>query len=263
MRQDRAKAVLGIGCVCFQSVKAFNRLPGSHRINMQAVQQCDRRDLSCTAACLRIRCSLNEQGRHNACFAVEAPSNMPLLLWHACSTVARLPRTQALSMQQRPLIPQQHRHVCTAAHTLATHACRHIAIFPMTRQATQLQQAPCRPCWGRLSKQGGLCAAVHTPQLVLAAVLAQTGLLLRLRRADALGARLRQLVGRGRRGRQHRLNLVQARPVLTGHEDALGRRVVRDACRVTRASCIQTEIQYLPVTKMRLVAGSYAMPAAH
>ena len=159
------------------------------------------------------------------------------------------------STEQRHLIPQQHRHVCTAAHTLATHACRHIAIFPMTRQATQLQQAPCRPCWGRVSKQGGLCAAVHAPQLVLAAVSAQTGLSLRLRRADALGARLRQLVGRGRRGRQHRLNLVQARPVLAGHEDALGRRVVRDACRAPRASCIQTETQYLPVTKLRLVAG--------
>ena len=66
------------------------------------------------------------------------------------------------------------------------------------------------------------------------------GVSLRLRRADALGARLRQLVGRGRRGGQHRLNLVQARPVLAGHEDALSRRVVRYACRALRPSRIQT-----------------------
>ena len=65
---------------------------------------------------------------------------------------------------------------------------------------------------------------------------------LRLRRADALGARLRQLLSRGCRGRQHRLNLVQARPVLAGHKDALACRVVRDAYAVWEG-LNQTEVR--------------------
>lgn len=51
-----------------------------------------------------------------------------------------------------------------------------------------------------------------------------------LRRADALAAHLRQLSGAGLRGGQHRLDLVQPRPVLAGHEDALAGCVIRDAC---------------------------------
>ena len=123
----------------------------------------------------------------------------------------------------------------------AAHACRQIAIILHDHASNAGAASSLLPVSGpTANRSSGGCAQQHTPCHWCCSHSTTNTLLLRLRRADALGARLRQLVGRGRRGRQHRLDLVQARPVLAGYEDALGRRVVRDACRVFRASGCQT-----------------------